>query len=569
VNVTSRLCLNDPAAYPLRPNLDVLVRNLDRDTVRCKRLIRQFLGEDQAAFLRGTMAILKRQEDSPGVQFLIALLVESGLLLQALVDPGLSKESALEVARAAMVHDAMTDVALARAMAQNLAEPGAPLNHDQMGRIMEILEEISDGARIFPSLVRLLRHSNPNVRSKAVLMIGRGSRSARWVRHRLADTDPRIRANALEGLWGVKTDEARQLLQSLVHDPNNRVAGNAILGLYRLGDSSVIPDLMNLARHESAMFRATAAWVMGESGDPRFTEVLAGLMRDPNAILRKRAFSALGNIRAAMGKLGQTPCRMAAQFVDGEGQKGTRRLSLAVASQGKGLAPDILPTQILLSEDGQMVTGYRVTERVLPETNSVVFILPLPRDGLQSWSATALECLSWKRPSDLWACSYYTAAPTEMAMTEEASPRFLTNPEAIAAEFGRTPQRAGSSDVWHAIWQAVDAGTILGKRQLIVFSDGKTTSGAGGELIAAVAAARAGVQVITSGPDRRLEDFCRKVNGVLWDKSLVVDAYVNLLAKYEIVYQPPIPDGQTLKIRLHAPEVRGELTLPIPPVRLN
>jgi HEAT repeat protein len=563
INVASRVCLID-SSYPLRPNLELLVRNLDRDTVRCKRLIRQFLEEDSAAFLRAATSILKKQADSPGAQFLIALLVESSLLLQVLSDSGVSRECAFEVARAAMAHDAMTDVTLARALVQTLSEPEPSLNLEQISRIMEILEEISDGARIFPSLVRLLRHASSNVRSKAVLMIGRGSHSTQWVRHRLsADTDPRIRANAIEGLWGVDTEEARQLLQSLVHDPNNRVAGNAILGLYRLGDSSMIPEVMSLARHESAMFRATAAWVMGESGDPRFTEVLAALMRDPNSILRKRAFSALGSIRSEVSKLGQTPCRMAAQFVDAEGQKGTRRVSLAVAGEGKGPAPGILPTQVLLWEDGQMVTSYRVTERPLPETNSIVFILPFPAEGVPSWNATALECLPWKRPSDLWACSYYAVDQPEMATMDETAARFLSSPDAIAAEFGKTPQRAHNQDVWHAIWQAVEAGSIVGKRQLIVFSQGNVTSGAGHELISAVAAARAGVQVITSGPDRRLEDFCRKVNGVCWDASLMVDAYVSMLAKYEIVYHSPGPGAQALKIRLHAQEVRGELTLPI------
>src|SRR5581483_2076277 len=135
-----------------------------------------------------------------------------------------------------------------------------------------------------PSLVRLLRHPNPHIRSKAVLLIGRGNRSPKWIRQRLVDTDPRVRANAAEALWGVGTEEARDLLHSLVGDSNNRVAGNAVLGLYRLGDCAMITEILELAVHESAMFRATAAWVMGETGDPRFTEALAALLRDPQPV---------------------------------------------------------------------------------------------------------------------------------------------------------------------------------------------------------------------------------------------------------------------------------------------
>jgi hypothetical protein len=336
-----------------------------------------------------------------------------------------------------------------------------------------------------------------------------------------------------------------------------------MLGLYRLGDCSMIPEIMSLARHESALFRATAAWVMGETGDPRFTEVLAVLMRDPNTILRKRAFSALGSIRAAVGKLAQAPCRMGARFAEVETQKGGRRLLLAFASQGKALSSEILPTHFLLWEDGQMVTSYRVTVRPRHETNSVVFIMPLPEDGGPSWSEMALECLPWKRPSDLWASSYYAAGAAEMSMTEDAPLCFQNSPETIAAGFGRAPQRAGNPDLWHAIWSAVEAGTVVGKRHLIVFSDGKTTSGAGHELITAVAAARAGVHVVTAGPDRRVEEFCRKVNGVLCDTSTLVDSYINLQPGFEIVYQPPAPEGRSLRIRLHAPEARGDLTIPV------
>ena len=97
---------------------------------------------------------------------------------------------------------------------------------------MEILGEISDRILILPSLMRLLRNANPHLRSKAALMIGRGSRSLTWAKRRLTDSDTRVRANAVEALWGMDTPEARELLDAASRDGNNRVAGNAWLGLY-------------------------------------------------------------------------------------------------------------------------------------------------------------------------------------------------------------------------------------------------------------------------------------------------------------------------------------------------
>ena len=91
-----------------------------------------------------------------------------------------------------------------------------------------------------------------------------------------------------------------------------------------------------MARHDSALFRATAAWVMGETGDPRFTEILAGLLRETHAVIRKRAFAALGSIRAAVA-VSAPRARMpacAARLLDSETGRPVRRVLLGVAAAG-------------------------------------------------------------------------------------------------------------------------------------------------------------------------------------------------------------------------------------------
>jgi hypothetical protein len=215
----------------------------------------------------------------------------------ALCDPELAPRQALSLARAARDVDPQAEADIARELAA-AAEPSGDWGRAQ--RLMEILSQISDGTRILPWLMRLLRHSDPYLRSKAVLLVGRGSRGVKSeVRKSLAEPDARVRANAVEALWGIDTEEVRELLRAALRDGNNRVVGNALLSLYRLGDCSVAPDLLEMAGHASAAFRATAAWAIGETGDPRFLAVLARMLNDPSAATRRRAFASLGRMKAA------------------------------------------------------------------------------------------------------------------------------------------------------------------------------------------------------------------------------------------------------------------------------
>jgi HEAT repeat protein len=245
--------------------------------------------------------ILKDRHDSECGLYVIKLLISHDLLIDALCDPALSREQAMAVARAASRIDPAIDIALAKSLADR-GSWGDTTQPAELVRLMEIMAEVSTFVRILPALKRMARHPNPHVRSKAVLMIGRNDPASGWMQNRFVESDPRIRANTVEALWGVDTREARALLLAAAHDDNNRVAGNALLGLYRLGEAGAEPELRKMADHASAPFRATSAWVMGEIADPRFATVLAGLLADPSQMVRKRAFSAIGKIAAARSR---------------------------------------------------------------------------------------------------------------------------------------------------------------------------------------------------------------------------------------------------------------------------
>jgi hypothetical protein len=552
---------------PPRPSLESLVRSLDVDSVRAKRLLSQSLERSPAAFLRSAIRFLAAHPETAGARDVLAMLADEGLLLDVLCAPGMSKECALQLARAAASVSPATDIRIARGLAGMLEAPETTETLNHITILMDILAEISDAARIFPSLVRLLRHPNPHIRSKAVLMIGRQSRSAQWVRPRLSDSDPRIRANAIESLWNVDTGEARELLEALIRDPNNRVAGNALLGLYRLGEARVIPEILNLAAHPTALFRSTAAWVMGESGDPRFTDALASLLREPDAVVRKRAFSALGRLRALSLRSSQAvSCRLAARLLDAG--PGACRLALTVAGSSGWSSPDLLPTHFILSEDARIVQSYRVAARPVPETLFVVFLLPV-NGRLEVWREAALACFPWKRPSDLWACDFYEGAAAQEAGARGGTPDFHASLDSIRAEFSRSTLRYECPDLWRALRRLADleAGPSVGKCQLIVFREDVCGAAPPEDLVSALAAAQTTVHVVSTVADPALEEFCRKSNGVFVlaasnPPDAAIRAYLHQLPQYEISCQPAGPARQ-LKIRLHT-AASGEITLPMP-----
>jgi hypothetical protein len=555
------------ANHPPLPNLELLVRNLDLDTARCKRVMRQYLEDQPDAFLKNAVRLLLKQPENHGTRYILGLLAERGLLLRVLCMPGFTGEQALAMARAAIAAAPAAEAVLARGFAELLEEAGTADDLENVTRLMEILVEVCDGARIFPSMVRLLRHPNPHLRSKAVLVLGRHSRSTQWVRHRLDDTDPRIRANALEALWNVDTPEAHELLHGLIHDANNRVAGNALLGLYRLGQTSAIAEIFAMAEHESPIFRATAAWVMGETGDPRFMESLAGLLTEPDATVRKRAFAALGQVRMAAAKAGQgAPYRLAARVA--ESSPALVRVLLAVTGANAYAAPEVLPTQILVTEGARQVVAYRIMERPLPETISAAFLLPAHGERAP-WREAALACLPWKRPSDLWACQFY--APAEGAgPVEELSLR--SGREQIQTEFARTPD-GSEPGLWELLLGtlSIEGHHFPGRRHIMIFQDGPR--GAPVEpLITAVAGAQAMLHVISAEPDPAMEEVCRRTGGVfsvLEDSGqaaeAAVQAYLHQFARYEISWQPLEGDLRQIKIRLHGTSACGETGLAVPP----
>lgn len=114
-------------------------------------------------------------------------------------------------------------------------------------------------------LVQLFRSSDPRIRSKVARMVGRYSQFQSFVAQRLQESDPRVRANAVESLWKVDTVAARKFLDAASSDSHHRVRINALVGLYLLGNPVSVRLLAKQAKDSSSAFRRAAAWAMARS----------------------------------------------------------------------------------------------------------------------------------------------------------------------------------------------------------------------------------------------------------------------------------------------------------------
>lgn len=191
--------------------------------------------------------------------------------------------------------DSLLDVKLARLMPGSRSD-SYHLETRIVLRILDVLDEISPGPRLLMIIGHLAHYPDQHVASKAALLVGRRLQSCEWVERHISSTDPRIRANVTEALWGVDSALAAHTLRQCLRDKNNRVYGNAMVGLHMLGDLNVRWRIHHLTKDRRPEFRQTAAWVIGELNDSEFTPLLERLLLDPIEGVRLSAEIALGKL---------------------------------------------------------------------------------------------------------------------------------------------------------------------------------------------------------------------------------------------------------------------------------
>ncbi len=383
----------------LRDRLRDLAPRFSSDSEPVRKKLAELLVGDPPGFRTAALEILPVLDDCSSRKCLLDLMLKAGLL--PVCDPALiGLEQELALTRDLCELDPQLDMKLARRLSGTAS---GKVPEAVVQRVLVLLNSIPENARVLPIVIKLLRHPSPSVRSKAALVIGRVSKTPHVTEEFLSEPDPRVRANAIEALWGMDSARARAVLREAADDPDNRVAGNALLGLYRVGETFAISRILQLAVHPKAEFRTTAAWVMAQTGSPRFLPALTQMVRetDPNA--RAWVFRALTSLkRAGSGAAGQAPLRvrLTGNFLS---SGGLRTLQAAIASEDGREIPGLTATSIVWWENSRLVADYSVRALGRPASLGLGLVLPLGETGDRTLAALTPV----KRNQDRWQeCRY-------------------------------------------------------------------------------------------------------------------------------------------------------------------
>ncbi len=250
--------------------------------------IRQLQASDPSGFAVAAVRLLaSTEEKSPGVDYVAGLVISGNLWIEPLLDERvLTVEAAVPLAAKIAAVERCLDVYLVDKLVAKAGGDVSAIPSTAALRVLELVDAISDCSRLASHLVRFLRHPSDKVRSKAALLLGRANWNLARVETLLASDDKRVRANAVESLWGHQGPEVRKILWKAAEDKSGRVIVNALLGLCQTGDREAYSRLAKLAGTADPVLRSGAAWAMGETGDPEFGEALEKLERDSNAKVR-------------------------------------------------------------------------------------------------------------------------------------------------------------------------------------------------------------------------------------------------------------------------------------------
>jgi HEAT repeats len=258
--------------------------------------IRAIAAKSPDEFFPAAISTLESKTDPQARRRLYVRLMACPEFLGGIVRPGRYERARLVEICAFLMTIGDFDIRLAR-LIPGRDEDASGLDPETVVHILDLLNEISPAPRLILVLSHLATHPDERVASKATLLIGRRLRNPDWVASQLDCDDARVRASVTEGLWGVATPASRATLLSCLQDENNRVVGNAIVGLHLTGDARAAGLAKEMLGDERAEFRATAAWVMAKIGgaslERQFADVLREALEDPDASVREAAHHAL------------------------------------------------------------------------------------------------------------------------------------------------------------------------------------------------------------------------------------------------------------------------------------
>ena len=555
------------------------------------QVLRNLHLQDSAEFCAHSIDLLKKGVDGPGSKYLATLLLQHGSLVEMICDPdAFSRGEALTLARQLARIEPLLDTKLAKLLPTPHGG-GKPMPAAAQDRVLELLDSVSEGTRIVPMLAHLIQNPNGRLRSKAALIIGRRLQNARWAEKHLQEMDPRVRANAIEALWGSDGAGVKDIFWQAMKDENNRVVGNAALGIYNLMDPAVIPLILEMAKDRRAEFRGTSVWLMGQTSDPRFLPSALRLVVDRDPDVRTNALKAITRIKQRVASCSEAGV-VRVEWLRADIQTdGTRRLR-AILIGPDGCLKGLSPLELAVWEDSSLVTDCQLLEHRRPETLCIGFALceqpGLSDKDLHAGSEGVLRCLLRKKPADFWGIArlgplvsddvqYRWQGSTQEAGVEsldQVEPiRYVVSPEAVKRAVQSLPVRVPDSPILLEAVRLLVAGgaNARGSRNLVLLSGPDFEEST--ELDAVIrncVTSKSTVHVVclgvSSASGHPLDRLCRATGGFFMPAPSLDDilpAYQRVFSgiehRYEIKYRTNSQPAAeyTAKVQIHANQGAG------------
>jgi HEAT repeat protein len=141
-------------------------------------------------------------------------------------------------------------------------------------------------------------HSNPRVRSKAVMVLGEVPAASDVLLEKVInDNDPRVRANAIEVLESHLQESYVPLLTERARSSHNRERANAIKAMGKMKVATAVGQLMNMMRDQRSEHRISALWALRQIGWWQLLGEVGRLAKeDQNLRVRRYALTILRSV---------------------------------------------------------------------------------------------------------------------------------------------------------------------------------------------------------------------------------------------------------------------------------
>ena len=275
--------------------LRALLQGFGSTPATSMKAMRQLMECSPDLFLHCSLALAGETFSKTTMRAWATLLSTRTELAALLSDPMESALApAIELARMVASTDATFEVKLMK----HVQEVGLEHRGAVAYRVLELIEHISDGSRVLPLLMHLASDPDRWIRSKVALLMGRWRHAPKLISRCLSDPDPRVRANAVESLWGVRDPEVCERFRAALQDYNHRVSANAVVGLHLASAEPAKPLLESMITHPDQLFQAAGAWATGRCREASLRQSLVRLASGLGP-QRRTAIRALVELRAA------------------------------------------------------------------------------------------------------------------------------------------------------------------------------------------------------------------------------------------------------------------------------